>query len=456
MSRKAELRDRLTEVRERTLWMFDRVPDEFLRVRVHNFYSPIGWHFGHVGRTEEYWVCAATGDDPCDERLSFLYADLVENPKDNRVNIPDRQGTLDYLKKTRDFTLRALEAVDLSSDHPLTQDGYAFEFAAQHECQHQETISEMLQLIQKQRSPGLVEPLEWKSERSAEFVSVPGGSFQMGHPDLHGYDNEKDPHEVRVEPFRIAKHQTTAFEWTQFMADGGYERPELWSTEGWSWRQEDNATMPEYWIRQPEGYAYFAPFGPRAIHPDEPVSCISRFEAEAYANWAGKRLPTEAEWEYVASTANLPKATQAAPLSPARGVGEPANRGRGTSGPNIKGPRQRRFPWGDNPPSEAEACHALTNWGSAPVGSHPGGDTPLGVQDMAGNVWEWTASPFLPYPGFAAFPYDGYSKDHMKGHHFVCRGGSWATSPSILRCSFRNWYVPTYRQGFLGLRLADG
>ena len=173
--------------------------------------------------------------------------------------------------------------------------------------------------------------------------------------------------------------------------------------------------MPEYWLRQEDGtWASHNPWGLRALHPDEPVSGISAHEADAYARWAGKRLPTEEEWEYAASA--------------------------GT------------YPWGDEPPTMARANHGLENWGPTPVGHAP---TPNGLSDLAGNVWEWTSSAFLPYGGFEAYPYDGYSKDHMAGAHRVCRGGSWATSPSILRRSFRNWYVPTYRQGFLGLRLAE-
>jgi iron(II)-dependent oxidoreductase len=159
------------------------------------------------------------------------------------------------------------------------------------------------------------------------------------------------------------------------------------------------------------------------MYPEEPVCGISWYEADAYARWAGKRLPTEAEWEYASAR-------------------EPA----------LK--QSRRYPWGDRRPNPDDASFGLAGWNPDPVGAHPDGQSGLGLLDMAGGVWEWTASPFLPYPGFVAFPYDGYSKEHMDGNHFVCRGGSWATSGPILRCAFRNWYVPTYRQGFLGLRCA--
>ncbi|WP_265101704.1 SUMF1/EgtB/PvdO family nonheme iron enzyme [Fimbriimonas ginsengisoli] len=396
-------------MRERTRWLLDRVPDEFLRRRVHDFYSPIGWHFGHVGRTEEYWVVGEALKRPLlDDELSFLFADLVENPKDNRVNIPDRAGIIEYLERTRRRVLDALDECELECEDPYLADGYAWEFAIQHECQHQETIAEMLQLIHKQLPSAVIEAVPWQTDLRSEMVDIPGGTFCMGTDDRHVYDNEKEPHEVSVASFRIGRTPVTAFEWTQFMDDGGYRRPELWSEAGWAWRDAEQAEAPEYWVRQGDAWAYIGPFGARSIHPDEPASSLSWFEAEAYARWAGKRLPTEEEWEYVASHGQI---------------------------------------------DPAEACHGLASWGPTPVGRRR--PNPLGLHDLSGNVWEWTSTPFLTYPGFAAFPYDGYSKDHMKGAHRVCRGGSWATAAPILRRTFRNWYVPTYRQGFLGVRLAE-
>lgn len=417
VDRKAELRRRLEEVRARTLWLMERVPDEFLRVRVHDFYSPIGWHFGHVGRTEEFWVVGeALGRPLLDDRLTFVLADTLDNPRDNRVNIPDRAGLLDYMARTRASVLAALDEVDLDTDEAILADGYAFEFAAQHECQHQETIAEMLQLIQTRRPQAPVEGNEWTPGVRGEMVDLAGGPFTMGSDDRHGYDNEKRAHEETVAPFRLSRTPVTAYEWTEFIADGGYRRPELWTAEGWAWREREGATMPEYWMRQDDVWAVHGPWGLRALHPDEPASGLSAHEADAYARWAEKRLPSEAEWEYAASA--------------------------GT------------YPWGDEAPTRDRANHGLESWGPTPVGR---AQTPSCLCDLAGNVWEWTSSAFLPYDGFEAYPYDGYSKDHMKGAHRVCRGGSWATSPSILRRTFRNWYVPTYRQGFLGMRLAaDG
>ena len=416
-SRKEELAGRLDEVRKRTLFLMEQVPDDFLRRRVHSFYSPIGWHFGHVGRTEDYWVsCAALKRPPCDERLDFLYTDRSDNPKDNRVHVPDRGETLAYLALTRARVLAALYETNLDTDDPYLRDGYAWEFAIQHECQHQETICEMLCLIQRELPQPEVETRPWSPARPSRWVELSGGTFRMGTDEATAYDNEKAPHEASVAPFRLGATPVTCFEWSSFVADGGYDREELWTPEGWRWRQAEDTTKPEYWVRQEQGWAAFCPFGLRALHPDEPVCGISHCEAEAYARWAGARLPTEEEWEFAASP--------------------------------------DRYPWGECEPNMTRARFGMAGWSPAPVGSHPSGATETGIHDLAGNVWEWTSTSFLPYPRFAAFPYDGYSKDHMKGEHRVCRGGSWATAAPILRRTFRNWYVPGYRQGFLGVRLA--
>lgn len=422
--RKADIAARLGTVRDRTLWLLDQVPEEFFRRRVHSFYSPIGWHFGHVGRTEEYWVISAALKRPVrDEKLIFLFADLPDNPKDNRVNLPSIEEIKQYLADTRSDVLDALDQADLEADDPYFADGYAWEFALQHECQHQETIAEMLCLIHRELDPSelprdAVVP-EWKNGVRFEKLAIPGWKFCMGSDDRHGYDNEKGEHQILLDSFIVDKYPVTSFQWSEFIADGGYEAESLWSEEGWKWRQDEQATQPEYWKVVDGVNCMIGPHGLRPIHPDEPASCLSWHEADAYCRWAGRRMLDEVEWEYIAKAG------------------------------------RRRYPWGEELPSEQTAVNYLRSWHPEPVGTHPAGESLVGVQDLAGNVWEWTSSKFLPYPGFEAFPYDGYSKDHMKGEHRVCRGGSWATADPILRTTFRNWYVPTYRQGFLGLRCAD-
>src|SRR5947208_2021471 len=180
--RKAKLHNALRTTREKTLWLFAQVPNDFLKVRVHDFYSPLGWHFGHIGMTEEYWTCVRAEQRPClDDALSFLFANIPDNPKEERVNLPDREAILTYLAETRRAALDALREVDLESPDPLLTDGYAWEFALQHECQHQETICEMLQLICKQTAPAPVSEANSESlpniPSDTEMISLPSGTF---------------------------------------------------------------------------------------------------------------------------------------------------------------------------------------------------------------------------------------------------------------------------------------
>ncbi len=384
--RKEGLKKKMAAAREKTLSLMEWVPEDYFQVRVHDFYSPVGWHFGHIGMTEEAWVCEQALRQPCrDEKLRFLFANIPDNPKDARVHLPSREEIVAYLEATRARTMQALEETDLDTDAPLIVDGYAWEFAHQHECQHQETIVELLQLITQRTQrigdakPSSDEAVHGQATPTA-MQTIPGGVFRMGSDSRHVYDNEQNAHEVEVASFALDVAPVTSAQWLQFMQDGGYRRPELWTPDGWEWREQENATAPEYWIPTPDGQAFMhaSPLGLKEFQPEAPVSSISWYEADAYARWIGKRLPTEAEWEFAARD----------------------------------------------------------------------------LEEVPGNVWQWTSSPFLPYPGFKAFPYDGYSLEHMDGKHFVCRGGSWATDACIRRPTFRNWYVPTYRQGLLGVRCA--
>lgn len=400
MNRKQDLRERLIGARNRTLRMLDAVPAEFLTRRVHEFYSPIGWHFGHIARTEEYWVCRALREQLRDEALGFLFADLPTNPKENRARLPLKEKIIEYMADSREHSLNALDSADLASTEPLLADAYVWEFALQHECQHQETITELLCLIQRELgTSNRPEPHLWVQGVAPAMTDVVGGTFIMGTDGRHAYDNEKPPHEVSVASFKVGRSPVTAFEWSEFMRDGGYAADSLWSENGRAWRDEEQATMPEYWQVDDGGYFMFGPAGLRAIHPDEPAASVSWHEAQAYAQWRGARLLTEEEREFLALGASL----------------------------RTSRPREQPEPVG----------------------------TVDGVGELSGCIWEWTSSPFSPYHGFEAFPYDGYSLAHMDGRHYVCRGGSWATTVPILRLSFRNWYLPTYRQGFLGLRLAS-
>ncbi len=437
-ARKTQLIKDMQATRKKTLQMLADIPDALMNLRVHDFYSPIGWHFGHIGMTEEAWTRVQASDmPPRDSALSFLFANLPENSRDNRVNLPPRKAIIAYLKDTRQEAINALQQADINTDNPLLSDAYAWDFAHQHECQHQETIAELRQLLAMHTRRGEDSFTPEQGEfvlhpaQPMQMANIQGGTFRMGSDAQCDYDNEKDAHDITVASFRLDKTPVTAGQWVAFMQDGGYNRPELWNPEGWTWRQAENAAMPEYWRKAGRGYGQYTAHGLTPISPYQPVMSLSWYEADAYARWMGKRLPTEAEWEF------------AARYDPGTG-------------------KTRLYPWGNTRPGLYRADFGQIRPDPYPMvvlnlapdsGGYQASAT--GVQYLTGSAWEWTATPFLPYAGFRAFPYDGYSQDHMDGRHFVCKGGSWASSARVLRASFRNWYVPTYRQGFLGLRCAE-
>jgi iron(II)-dependent oxidoreductase len=228
------------------------------------------------------------------------------------------------------------------------------------------------------------------------------------------FDNEKWSHPVDVASFRIARAPVTNEEYAVFVENGGYRDSRFWSEAGWRWRDSVQAGRPVYWEegRVQRRYDSLQPLGPH-----EPVIHVCWYEAEAYCNWAGRRLPTEAEWELAAAT-----------------------------------PAKRRFPWGDSPPDARRANLDGRAGGPVDVAAHPEGDSSYGCRQMVGNVWEWTATDFAPYPGFVADPYKEYSQPWFSSPHKVLRGGCWATRGRLLRNTWRNFYPPDRRDVLAGFR----
>jgi iron(II)-dependent oxidoreductase len=228
---------------------------------------------------------------------------------------------------------------------------------------------------------------------------------------------------VLIEDFEIDVTPVTNAAYMEFMQDGGYERDELWSTAGKVWRAESGAKSPKYWARDGEGWLTRSMDLITPPDPSHPVCHVCFHEAEAFAKWNGKRLPTELEWEVAAS------------WDPASGT-------------------QWRFPWGDEEPTMLDANVDQLLFGTTPVGSYPRNVSPVGCHGMIGDVWEWTSSDFAGYPGYESFPYREYSEVFFGSEYKVLRGGSWATRPGAIRNSFRNWDYPIRRQIFSGFRCA--
>jgi iron(II)-dependent oxidoreductase len=258
-------------------------------------------------------------------------------------------------------------------------------------------------------------------------VKVPGGRFRLGAEQDEGFvfDNEKWAHDVEIGPFVMARSAVTQAEYAAFVEAGGYRRQDLWTHEGWEWRVAAGAEHPVYW--RPRQGAWERRDFDRwvALEPSRPVIHVNWFEAQAYCRWAGRRLPTEAEWEAAAAL--------------------------GGAGPGAAAPRKRRFPWGDEPPTAEKAN--LDGWrlGCVDVDDCAAGDGALGGRQMLGNVWEWTASAFGPYPGFVTDAYRDYSQPWFETHK-VLRGGCWVTRGRLLRNTLRNYYPPDRRDVWAGFR----
>jgi iron(II)-dependent oxidoreductase len=353
----------------------------------------------------------------------------MTHPRASRrhLPLPDRAEGFAYLHDVRRRSRRRLEEVSFDPGDPLLAEGYVYKMIAQHEAQHTETILQTIQLIpgfrygpgRRREPPRAVVPVD------RESAIVPAGPFVMGTDDRSiVYDNERPAHLVDVSRYRIDLAPVTNAQYLAFMEAGGYRRRELWTDEGWLWLAEAQVTHPLRWVRTADGAWGEDAFGRVApLVADRAVVHVSWYEASAYARWAGKRLPTEAEWEKAAAW-------------------------------DLETRVARRYPWGAAPPTEDHANLDQRTFGPASIGAYPRGRSFFGCHQMLGDVWEWTASEFAPYPGFTAFPYREYSEAHFGRGYKVLRGGSWATQPIAIRNTFRNWDLPQRRQLFAGFRCA--
>jgi gamma-glutamyl hercynylcysteine S-oxide synthase len=393
-------------------------------------FRPILWHLGHVGAFEGYWILQRVKRDPTISPSYDVIFDPIKTPRDDSSNLPPVREIEAYLARVREEVMDYLASFD-SNSNPLLRDGYLFHMVLEHEYQHQETLAYLLQMLDtrlKDKSDLKFEISNFKSVNrdGDEMILIPGGPFEpgsLGFP--FAYDNEQPPHRVELQGFRIDKYPVTNSDYEQFIEAGGYHTRSLWSDEGWAWKEENRIERPLYWSRATgeTGWIVREMFEEAPMPPDHPVTGVSWHEASAYARFRGKRLPTEAEWEKAASW-----------------------------DPETKS--KRRFSWGNAPASAGLANYANHNWTTTPVTAFPDGRSAYGCFDMTGNVWEWTASVFAPYPGFEAYPYREYSELWFDGDHRVLKGGSWVTREPLLRASFRNFFRPRFRAAFAGFRCA--
>ena len=344
------------------------------------------------------------GREPLHGELGRLY-DAIENPRKSRGELPIlRDDELrSYLDDVRERTLEVLDEIELDdSDDPLLRDGFVYEMLLAHEYQHNETMLQLLQMVERyepverwpvpeagEASSDHAAPGRGAEEAAGQMVLVQGGEHEVGAPASgFAYDNERSRNSVELASFWIDRVPVTNGEFANFVEDTGTEPPMYWERDGQGWtRTTMGKTEP--------------------VDPLHPVVHVSWHQADAYARWAGKRLPTEFEWEAAAAGADPDRA-------------------------NLD----------------------LLAFGTAPAGAYADAPSDSGAVGMLGDVWEWTSSEFRAYPGFEPFPYPEYSQVFFGDEHKVLRGGAWATRRDVIRTSFRNWDLPERRQIFAGLRCA--
>jgi iron(II)-dependent oxidoreductase len=360
---KAAIAGLLSEARERTLELVDPLDDAQLNRVYSPILSPLAWDLGHIANFEELWLVQTIGDrEPMHGELGRFY-DAIENPRRTRGALPilRDEELRAYMADVRERSLDVLEAVEIDADaeDPLLREGFVYEMLLAHEHQHNETMLQLLQMVDGYQP---LRPIGTSAVAldGPEMVTVAAGSYEIGAPERgFAYDNERGRHAVELDAFEIDRTPVTNATYTEFMQATGAEPPTYWERDG------DGG-----WLDTAMGRS-------EPIAPDHPVIHVSWEAADAFARWAGKRLPSEAEWE---------------------------------------------------------AAHDQL--------------------DSTGEVWEWTSSDFLAYPGFEAFPYSEYSEVFFGDTYKVLRGSAWATHPRVARPSFRNWDLPQRSQIFAGLRCA--
>ncbi|MGB7588267.1 MAG: ergothioneine biosynthesis protein EgtB [Solirubrobacterales bacterium] len=394
-SSKEAIAKRLAETRERTLELIEPLDEEQLNQVYSPILSPLAWDLGHIANFEELWLVRTIGErEPLHGNLGRFY-DAIENPRKTRNELPIlRDAELrSYLADVRERTLDVLAEVEIGTEagDPLLREGFVYEMLIAHEQQHNETMLQLLQMVEPYEpirsdpAPAL-EPVA----PGPEMVVVEGGEYVIGAgAGGFAYDNERTQHVIDLAPFEIDRTPVTNGAYIQFM-------------------EETGADPPLYWERDGEGGWLGTAMGRREpIDAAHPVIHVSWHEADAFARWAGKRLPTEQEWEAACAGSDRERA-------------------------NLD---QLAF-------------------GAAPAGAYGNAPADCGAVQMFGDVWEWTSSTFLAYPGFAPFPYAEYSEAFFGDGYRVLRGGAWATRRNTIRPSFRNWDLPQRRQIFAGLRCA--
>ncbi|MBK1886288.1 selenoneine synthase SenA [Marinobacter sp. DY40_1A1] len=442
---KAELLAELENTRKRTRELITSLGEQQLDVPYHPGVNPPLWEMGHAAFFYEVFVFnLLDGDASFDPSMDDLWDSFhIDHPdRWRRDMFPGLEKTLAYFDHVYKKMAQRIEQAQLSD-----QEVYLFRYAIYHQNMHIESLVWCRQTVGYALPPGATferpAPGEMSANPKQSDALLPAGDWLIGMPGDSGhyatedfaFDAEKPRHVVSLNEFAISRCLVSNHEFMGFVEDGGYQRPELWSFGGQKWlRTEVDMALaqglPEPMLQTPKHPVYWRLFEGRwrerlfdkwqPLNPDAPVSHVTYWEAEAYCHWAGRRLPTEQEWEVAA-------------------LG------------NRNGEEFRKFPWGNELPDSRRADMNASGMAQNPVADYPDGASPFGCRQMIGTLWEWTSSQFLPYDGFRIDMYPFMSTLQF-GDHKVSRGGSCATSSSLIRGTYRQAYLPQRNDVYTGFR----
>ncbi|HEY8109654.1 MAG TPA: ergothioneine biosynthesis protein EgtB [Candidatus Nitrosotenuis sp.] len=420
--------DEFREMRKNTLDMVETLEYDDFIVQTAPYVSPPKWHLGHVSWLFE--VLLKQTDEKyeyySEEFLRYLnsyynrFGEQLDKASRGTVSRPTVKQILEYY----DFITQKITGLIQNSSLSV-DDRKRFELGINHEYQHQELLVYDLQhILADQYKPKIKNLPPKKAQVKQEQIHINGGLYNLGYGGKDFcYDVELPEHKVYLNDFKIDSHPVTAGQYLEFVESGGYSEYKYWLSDGWKTVKQNSWKAPMYWQKIDDAWHVSDFIGTRKINPNEPVCNVSFYESDAYCRWAGKRLPTEAEWEKAACW-------------------------------NEEKKVKTIFPWGDNMPT-GEHANLLEShlWSVSEIGAYPMGRSHYGCHQMIGDVWEWTSSEFVGYPGFKS-GFEEYN-DKWFTNQKVLRGGSFATPKRSIRASYRNFFHLDERWMFSGFRCAE-
>jgi len=425
---KSNLLEQFKETRDRTLKLVETLEKDDFVVQTAPFMSPPKWHLGHVSWLFEIVMSKTIKNykiysQEFNEYLNSYYHQFGE-PYDKDKRGMATRPTIDQVLEY--FHIISHKVADILQSELLDDKTRQLYFMAiHHECQHQELLVYDLQhLLASKYRPITTNPFPAPSQQELKSVKIDGGLYTIGYSgNQYCYDIELPEHKVYLNDYKIDVFPITNGQYLEFIEDGGYNDFTYWLSDGWDKVQNDKWNAPMYWKKVDGVWMTNDFLGKREINPNEPVCHVSFYEADAYSKWAGKRLPTEAEWEKAACW-------------------------------DEKTKTKTIFPWGNKSPDTNKA-NLLESylWNCTEIGAYPDGKSHCGCQQMIGDVWEWTSSEFIGYPGFKS----GFSEynDKWFTNQKVLRGGSFGTPSNSIRGSYRNFFRLDERWLFSGFRCAE-